>query len=489
MQIKEAKFAFHKEAFKGQIIAQTPYPIAMDVDGFDDVVSRSLRGKSCSLDLYDAFEFSQLELIAQYAAQHGYNSLYEVLKSCGGADYVHPHKGYDRYLALRKQFPKIDPEYFDGLDIYPLCETKLKNYIQMVAWFEPECGNVRARNQNAYKAFLLFETPAKFQKFVSRMAQPKWKKPFVTCINEIKMPAKSDWTNVGFRAWGDAFLRFGISQVNPLFTMAAPYIAPVRRNKSISLRDTWAEIFRVYEHSGLSECQGQQLIDEIVKWNASSRTVKDILTITSVERCETEVDESVPDFEISGDNFGIDGTTLKKLSPDDMRLFFMGKYTNCCEWVGGDYAGYNATPEHVYLDRTSDYYILEDNYTGDILAHSWVWRANNGDLVFDGFEIAPDFFMDAEYVKMIMEEVLTELLKDKYDPYEIGNVFLGKCGAGIKEMEVAFKDVFMTQALPLLGKQIGANVHDGEAHLRYMGNPKRAKLNHLFSSSVKGPNL
>jgi hypothetical protein len=33
MQIKEAKFAFHKEAFKSQIIAQTPYPIAMDVDG------------------------------------------------------------------------------------------------------------------------------------------------------------------------------------------------------------------------------------------------------------------------------------------------------------------------------------------------------------------------------------------------------------------------------------------------------------------------
>lgn len=200
-----------------------------------------------------------------------------------------------------------------------------------------------------------------------------------------------------------------------------------------------------------------------------------ILTITSIEPFKPRISERVPDFELQGDSFGIEGTTLKRLSAEDMRLFFMGKYTDCCEWVGGQYAGYNATPEHVYIDRTSDYYVLEDDYNGDILAHSWVWRANNGDLVFDGFEIAPDFFMEAENIQLIMSDVVSKLTDDKFLQYEIGNVFLGRCSLKVKEMDITFKDVFKTHALPMLGKEIGANVHDKDPHLKYIGNPARAR--------------
>jgi hypothetical protein len=442
-------------------------------------------GISCEIGIYEDLEIQQLELLAEHASRNGHHSLYETLEMCIGMNLMLEHKGYSRYLELRKQFPKVNAELFDGIEIYPLCYTKLKNYIRMVSIFESECFDIRTRNQAAYKAFLLFETPEKFKKFVTQTAKSKWRKPSIASINAIQMPPKNDWPKIDLRAWGSAFLRFDLAAVNPLFTTASPHISPVKQNKTISLRDTWARLFTVYEHIGLSAKQSAQLVEEVVKWNVNSRVVKNILTVTSIKKHKTEIDERVPDFRIDGDIFGIESTTLKKLRSDDMRLFFIGKYTDCCEWIGGQYAGYNATPEHVYLERTSDYYILEDNYTGDILAHSWVWRSNENDIVFDGFELSKNFFMDSEHVRMIMNAIVETLGSDDCSSYKIGNVFLGKCDIGIKEVDLIFKDAFRTHALPLLGQQIGANVHSDEKHLKYIGNPRRLNSNSTSSNTIK----
>ncbi len=421
-----------------------------------------------------ALPFYERVALTNYAAETGRHSLYERLVTEQGLEIANRNKNFYKFKRLVKQFPKIPPEYFDGVEIYPLVFTKLKNYLVMADLFSQECDDVRRRNQHAYKAFLLFETADKYKKFVKKTAKAKWRSPLMNTINQIPMPAKGVWRTVDFRAWGEAYLQYGLQATNPLFSTAAKYIRPVKNRHSISLRDSWAEILKVEDVVTMNKESASQLIQEIQRWKLNPREVRILLDVLSLPRQKPKIEKTVPDIELDGRSFDMGYARFRKLDADDMRMFFIGKYTNCCEWVGGEYFGYNATPEHAYKERTSNFYVVEDKEDGSILAHSWVWRGSNGDLVFDGFESATGSSFRVETIIKIMDCVVSSLANESYAEYKIGNVFLGKCKhAFMDSINAHYKDGYRMKASELMDEKIGANTQNDFPHLIYIGNPER----------------
>ena len=441
-----------------------------------EITDLSMKGKVADPDDYEILSASEVEALLEYSVEKGFHTLYEMLMPLAGTSYPGEHKGYERYRSLTRQFPKVQPDIFDGLEIYPLRYTKLNNYRRMTDMFEGECHDIRTRNQMAYRAFLLFETPEKFDKFVRNTAKSRWKAPRVTSVNQIRFPQKQHWPNVDFRAWGNVYLRFGLKATNSLFLNASPYTTPSREEKSISLRQTWMSLFEVQEYSGMTQEQAGQLVDEVERWSADPKTLTKILDILR-ERApeEAPVYMQVPDFELDGEEYGVPGTRFRRMGTDDMRIFFLGKHTDCCEWVGGGYEGYRDTSKDVFQTRMSDFYIIEDEQDGEIVAHTWAWRTEDGGLVFDGFEGFEHQGLDTAMIISVVNQAIERLFEPDMDKYEVTDVYLGKCALRLnEEVKMHFFSNEVVDARQLLRIRIGANGMSSEPSLRKVGYVGRA---------------
>jgi len=440
------------------------------------VVDMAQKGKVSPMESYSNLTYNEIDAIIDYAREKGYHYLYDALLPMSSPSYVAEHKGYSRYRELCKQFPKNDLETFVGLEIYPLIYKKLSNYERMVSLFQQEVPDIRQRNQLAYRAFLLFETPDKFLKFVERNRKSGWKKPLITSINNIRFPSKGEWRNVDFRAWGNVFLRFGLNASNGLFLNASPYTSPSREGKSISLKQTWLKLFELQEYSGLNLNQANQLVDEVERWGATPSVIKTIFDILSNKpEYLPPFEDSIPEIEVDGEKYNLPGTNFKKLSTEDMRIFFIGKHTGCCEWVGGNYSGYNETPRDVYETRESEFYVVEDNETQEILAHSWVWRSVCGDIVFDGFEAPDGSNFSLANLYQLLQIIRDEFQSQEFSHYKMQNLFLGKCGGSLINANDMFSSHPSIHAKPIIKAYIGANVHDETAHLLHLGTLNRGR--------------
>ena len=75
------------------------------------------------------------------------------------------------------------------------------------------------------------------------------------------------------------------------------------------------------------------------------------------------------------------GYVFKKLYDHDFRGPFLGLYTDCCQHLhnaGSDCA------KAGWIQAESGFYVVEKN--GKIVAQSWAWRGQGGELVFDSIE-------------------------------------------------------------------------------------------------------
>lgn len=265
-------------------------------------------------------------------------------------------------------------------------------------------------------------------------------------------------------------MRFGLTTTNGLFLNASPHTTPARSGKSISLRETWMSLFEAQQFSGITKIEAHQLVAEIELWGAKPSVIRDIFKILANKPAEQpKPSESVPGILLDGYEFGVVDTVFRKLDMNDMRLFFIGKHTDCCEWVGGGYEGYNGTPKDVYETRKSDFYVIEDTQTGEILAHSWVWRGTNGDLVFDGFETSKQSDVTSEDIYRAINLAIERFKDIEFDPYQIRNVYLGKCGTYVSDLKSLFPKAMVTHATPIIRTEIGANIHNNEPSLLHVG--------------------
>lgn len=291
-----------------------------------------------------------------------------------------------KYLALRKQFPKIEPEALVGLEMFspfPSPYTKLGPYLKFRALLQEDEPNIRARNILAFKAFLLFGTPEKLLTFMERFAPNHHLFSMAATIKNFAFPStyrgNIDYDGIDFRLWGAAFLRWGRFPTNILFNRACHEIAPQKIGNSISLKE--AEMGIQGHNTNISRSQYQTIVELSRKFRvAGYRTAKMIELFT--RRAHDPDKPDLPDLTISGSEFGLPNTIFRRLPHDDPRQLFLGKYARCCEWAG---SGHDATIKDALLFGKSAFYAVEETKTQNILAYSWWFRSEDGTLNNEGF--------------------------------------------------------------------------------------------------------
>lgn len=71
------------------------------------------------------------------------------------------------------------------------------------------------------------------------------------------------------------------------------------------------------------------------------------------------------------------------LPRNDPRGLFLGMYTNCCQHPWGEA---DSSAFYGQTSSKSAFFVIEDIKTNDIVAQSWVWEDQDGDVVFDNVE-------------------------------------------------------------------------------------------------------
>lgn len=377
---------------------------------------------------------------------------------------------YNPFNRLCANNPAVNPEYLCGLEGYPLkLLPKFKNYTDVISLLEKEVLDIRSRNRFAFRICLLFQNAEKYEAFVRRNKNPDWGKPFMSTINQINFPNQTEWDKIDFEAWGSAFLKFGLKPINGLFCLASPHIKPLRDGKSISLKHTWALFLKHKSPANFSEVRSDSLHRMVTEWKVRPEVLKKIFdTVSAQNETPLPLNQTVPSFVIDGREFDYEGAVLRKIDKDDMRLFFLGRYTNCCERIDGVFEACRATSKHVLMTGKSDFYVITDKKTDEIRAHSWVWRANNGSLVFDGFESSPGSGLSPENIMLAVQASIEHLSRPEYRKFALRDVYLGRCSSSLDEVRTKLQTSF-THAAPLIQDwEAGYNISK-DPTLAYIG--------------------
>lgn len=323
------------------------------------------------------------------------------------------------YKDHHKSNPNILPEEITGLEDMQNMSVRMAPYLGIREFLSQEEPNVRLRNKNAFVATMLFQSPQRLLQFIDRWGE-KSPAPIVHMLNQIDAPLTK---HVKWHLWGDALIKYGPALFYPIH-FARQFPEPVRGdNGEISLRATqkaiWNKCF-----SQDKEMLGVSTLCYV--WKVKS---EDIPAATELWANRMKIDPApptrIPDIDMSCATFGLPDYTLKKISHDDPRIMFLGYYTGCCEKIG-DF--FEETVEASLKTRRHGYYILTRD--DQIMAHTWAWRGEKGQLIIDGWE-SKDPNIDSEALAEIVTHMANEFAGEEYAPYEISDVLLGLSGENL----------------------------------------------------------
>ncbi|PAC27762.1 hypothetical protein [Flectobacillus sp. BAB-3569] len=128
-----------------------------------------------------------------------------------------------------------------------------------------------------------------------------------------------------------------------------------------------------------------------------------------------KVAESCPHVHVTQNGF-----TFRKLAYDDPKGALLGLITNCCQHLEG---AASACAKHGVQEESSAFYVVEKD--GKIIAQSWAWRSQKGDLVFDSIEAVSNVYQDsiASMYQLASEKIIGKL--------GINRVLVGSTSYGI----------------------------------------------------------
>ena len=114
------------------------------------------------------------------------------------------------------------------------------------------------------------------------------------------------------------------------------------------------------------------------------RSEKDFEKCLKIVQNELKTLDLLPDITIKGEEIGSQYSKylFSKLPVDDLRGLFLGEYTACCQSFGkqGSSCAINGM-----TSLFSGFYVLY-NKDGDIIAQTWAWIGQQGEIVFDSWE-------------------------------------------------------------------------------------------------------
>lgn len=116
---------------------------------------------------------------------------------------------------------------------------------------------------------------------------------------------------------------------------------------------------------------------------------------------------SVPELIIDGQVLGYPNFYLRKLAPNDPLGFILGEKTQCCQSIGSDG---EKCAIHGMTSEFGGFYVLfkKGNQSDKVIAQTWAWISQKGNLVFDSIENVKRFdqkmisdFYQAAAVKLL----------------------------------------------------------------------------------------
>lgn len=333
------------------------------------------------------------------------------------------HKSYQAFMKLfkdhRRSNEDIPSDALTGLEDWQNIGFRLTPYMAIREYLADEQPNIRKRNQTAFVAAMLLQTPERVLQFMDKWGMESTA-PITHMMNQIDPPFTK---HVKWHAWGDALIKFGPAVFYSVH-FARQFPEPLRGpNGEISLRDTrnaiWNKCFPKDDAvKGVSEL--------CYIWRVRSDVIPDATELWA-NRIKTDPHPSqrIPDVDMECTQYGLPGYKVKKLSHDDPRIMFLGYYTKCCEKIGDHF---QETVQLSLKTRKHGYYVITQN--DDIKAHSWAWRGERDQLVIDGWE-SKDPNIDSELLAILTENMAVRFADEDYDAYKITDVILSLSGANL----------------------------------------------------------
>jgi hypothetical protein len=147
---------------------------------------------------------------------------------------------------------------------------------------------------------------------------------------------------------------------------------------------------------------------------------------------KTPATKNIPDITIDGEKFDMAGGKFYRLAADDIRGLFLGEMTACCQSIGGVGA---SCAIHGYTSPDSGFYVVE-NAKGKIVAETWAWRGDKGEMCFDSLETLGQNVTPKQWLKII--QATAQELTDKNKNHDLSALHIGKGGNTPLEIPLHF---------------------------------------------------
>jgi len=251
--------------------------------------------------------------------------------------------------------------------------------VQLMLAGEGEVG--KGANQTAFYTAHLFRSLDRILHYLERWGQPN-EQPLFNLVKEINPPSRQVYLDL--KDWGDAVLQQG-PEMAKLYKFAHKISKPCHASdyRSYHLKETRSAVLSVaytqaYQNPELAGFCNRFILPETTYEDA-------VKVVTSYQKRFVGFfpQKDVPDIKIEGADFGLDGYNFRKLKDGDVKALFIGNITDCCQHIGHEKG--KESVEHAYTSNEGGIYVVEDK-KGNVVAHSWAWRGQQGELVLDSLE-------------------------------------------------------------------------------------------------------
>ncbi len=300
-------------------------------------------------------------------------------------------------------------------------KTCFEAVVSMLA--EEGCtGN--AANVMAFRAAALFQSEQRVLQYLERWGRAG-RQPLHDLMYMIKLPEAGA---PNLKDWGDAVLKCGPSMAQLLkFSDRIPSPLKSDDGRTWSMVNTRAEcakhsFYRAAEHPALAALCFEHRVAE-----------DDFIEALELVKKGPSTVKTVPEITIAGQKFDMEGGKFYRLPVNDIRGLFLGEATDCCQSIGNTGG---PCAEHGYTSPDGGFFVVE-NAKGRIVAQTWAWRGENGEMCFDSLETLGNN-VTAEQWKKILQEAAKDLTARK--DHDVSALHIGTGGnTPDKALRKAFK--------------------------------------------------
>lgn len=230
-----------------------------------------------------------------------------------------------------------------------------------------------ARNLHA-----LFNEYVDIAQYLKRHAEINTKQP-VHDLCLFTLPATDKWNK---KYWSSLSLGYGHAATK--YLSLAPHIDTLLNEHSYKKKeipndlDLIKYLLQNFQYKRAQE--NKELASLCITHLRTEENFEDVLNIV---KSKLKSFDLLPDFTIQGADVDkkLEKFTFARLPIYDLRGFFLGEYTSCCQSHGKDGA---ECAIHGMTSIYSGFYVVYEK--GKIVAQTWAWIGEHGEIVFDSWE-------------------------------------------------------------------------------------------------------